>query len=212
MLPTTILLSLLAACSGSGVAPRAPAPKERREKPPEPPPPSGGLAVTVRAADGPVEGAAVWVDEIAGKVTPSAGKLEIAKDGMGDRLLVLAPGSALSVREAAGQARGITLRNVEAAPDAAPLQQRELPPGGMVGVQLPSSGMLTLACSPEPCSGARIVLGAAGAVTDASGIARLSGLGVAPARVHVWHPKRGRLDQTLTVTEGQESGVEVVFP
>lgn len=208
-----ILALILGACSKSKEpGGQAPAPKERRKREPPPAPASGALKLTVRGAQGPVEGAAVWVDEVAGAVKPKASTLSLGAEGLSTALLVLAPGSAISVQNKSGAARTLSMRALDAAAEAPALASRGLPVGGLVGLQVPASGIVELSCAPEPCGQTRIVIGAAGAVTDASGLVTLSGLGVAPARVHVWHPTLGRVDQTVDVVADKESALELVLP
>lgn len=208
-----LILSLaLAACSSSPTSHVAPAPKERRKKAPPPAAPSGALKLSVKSAAGPVAGAAVWVDELAGKGAPKAAQLRVGASGLSESLLVLPSGSAISVRNELKEGRGLSLRSADAAPEAPELSGRDLPAGGTVGLQLPASGMVDLSCAPVPCGTLRVVLGAAGGITDAAGVVSLGGLAVAPARIHVWHPTLGRLDQTVEVAPDQERAAELVFP
>ena len=78
--------------------------------------------------------------------------------------------------------------------------------------ELPASGMVDIGCEGEPCGQTRVVLAPVGGVSDGAGKVKLVGLAVAPARVHAWHPERGRLDQTLEVKQDQESSFELQMP
>lgn len=210
MIVLALILHLLG-CSGD--EPVAPLPRrERRSAEVKPPPPSGALRVTLRAAGAPVRGAAVWADDAAGPVPPSSAALILGRDGFDTRLLVLPPDSALSVENQRGGPAHVELRALDAAPGTPALASRDLPVGGRAGIPLQKAGMAELACSPEPCGPARLIVGVVGGLTDASGVVSLPGLAVAPVRVHVWDAKLGRLDETRPVVEGQETAADLTFP
>lgn len=209
MIRLALLLHLLA-CSED--TPQAPLPRHERRSTELPVAPSGALRLTLRAGGAPLAGAAVWVDEAAGPVAPASASLILEKEGFDQHLLVLPPDSALSLDNQRSAPAHVELRSLEVAAGAAPLASRDLPAGGRAGIPLQKAGMAELACSPEPCGSTRLIVGAVGGLTDAAGEVSLSGLAIAPVRVHVWDATRGRLDETLSVVEGQQTAADLTFP
>lgn len=221
------LLSVLVAlsgCGGLGTPGEPPVPRrEREEKVVAPPPPQATVNVTVKLAgvppkaapsagpcaqkppapgpDGALAGVAVWTDLAAMDPTPGAGAASLEDCALSPPLLVLTPGSAISITNSGKVAREILVSALPLVADAPPFASRSLPPGAVAGVALPRYGRARLGCAGQACEGA-VVIAAVGALTDTQGRVALHGVKPGPVTVHAWHPALGEVEGALTVEAG----------
>lgn len=218
------VLVALSGCGGLGTPGEPPVPRrEREEKVVAPPPPQVTVNVAVKLAgaapkaapgsgpcalpppspgpDGALAGVAVWTDLAAADPTPGAGAASLEGCALSPPLLVLPPGSAISITNSGTAPREILVSALPLVADAPPFASRSLPPGAVAGVALPKYGRAALACAGEPCEGA-VVVAAVGALTDPQGRVTLRGVKPGPVTVHAWHPALGEVEGTLTVEPG----------
>lgn len=167
------------------------------------PPPTPG-------AQGALPDVAVWADQGAEAPKPRAGSMTLGACAASPPLLVLPPGSAISVSNPTGAARELSLRLASAASDAAPFAVRTLAAGAVAGVSLPTSGRASLSCTGEPCEG-DVVVAEVGGLTDAAGAVTLRGVRPGAVVVRAWHPALGEVEGSVDAPAGGEAALTLRF-
>lgn len=234
MVPALALIVALSGCRSSEKPSQPLTPRrERAEKVSAPPPPTATLKVTVRAAgplpeklksagpcgvapptvgaDGALADVAVWVNQVVSTPIPAAGSVALSGCALEPPLLMLTPGSAVSVRNPGKVAREIRVFAAGAAPDAAPFSSRALPPGGVAGLTVPRDGLAAISCVGEPCEGA-VVVGAAGHLTDPTGHALVRGVSGGDVTVYAYHPALGQVEGKVTTQLGATAELTLTLP
>lgn len=170
----------------------------------------GSITVTVVGKAGPLAGAAVWLGDTGEKVPPRTAALSLSASHLTPALVVLPPGSAISLHNMEARARTVRLVDAGAAESAPALVTRELPAGATAGMPLTGTGPLRLVCGPDACPGAAVVVGQGG-VTDAHGQVALPEIPAGPVRVHVWHPTAGETATTAEIAANANAAVSVAL-
>ncbi len=237
VLPLSLLL-VMTACRGAvnPGEPQVPR-RERGVKAMAPPPPSASLDVLVRAAgalapglksagpcgvgppklgaDGALADVAVWVNQVAEAPIPSAGAFALGGCALTPPLLMLTPGSAVSVTSplsnAGKPAREIRVFAAGSAVGAPAFANRTVPPGGVVGLPVPQDGIATVSCTGEPCEG-EVVVGAAGGLSDLTGHVKVQGVKPGDVTVYAYHPALGRVQGTVNIGVGASAELTLTLP
>lgn len=148
--------------------------------------------------EGALEGAVVWtpVDGL----PPEQRVLSWTDCGPEPAGLVLARGSSLTLRNDGSERLAVDWRAEELHGSAV------LAPGARRSIALPEEGVVGLQAGGQR---ATVVLGGAGAVTDAAGRASLDAIPAGPRQLWVLHPDRGARQASVLVPEGDRVLFEV---